>query len=64
MDDKLGTVAGKRVAALNWKNADEVQSENALAFDHTELIANAVDSVRRDIRELRFRKAGCLKSSL
>lgn len=50
----LETMPGKRVQALEWRSVDDVSEANDLAFDHAELVANAVGATRREVRELRF----------
>ena len=50
----LQTTPGKRVQALHWRPVDEVAGAKDIAFDHAALIANAVEALRREIRELRF----------
>jgi 8-oxo-dGTP diphosphatase len=50
----IDTSPGKRVKALEWRNAVEVIAANDLAFDHAALVAKAVEATRREVRELRF----------
>lgn len=50
----IDTSPGKRVQALEWRNAVEVIAANDLAFDHAALVAKAVEATRREVRELRF----------
>jgi 8-oxo-dGTP diphosphatase len=50
----LETTPGKRVQALAWRNVADVIQANDLAFDHTALVANAVDATRREVSEFRF----------
>jgi 8-oxo-dGTP diphosphatase len=50
----LDATPGKRVQALAWRGVDEVVARNDLAFDHASLVAQAVDAVRREIRDLRL----------
>ncbi|HQD82442.1 MAG TPA: NUDIX domain-containing protein [Quisquiliibacterium sp.] len=50
----LDATPGKRVQALAWRPVDEVAARSDLAFDHTTLVAQAVEAVRREIRELRL----------
>ena len=53
-DNHLETSPGKRVEALAWQPCSEVAQKGKLAFDHAGLIAMAVVSTQREIRELRF----------
>jgi 8-oxo-dGTP diphosphatase len=47
---------GKRVQALEWRAVTDVADANDLAFDHASLVAQAVEAVGREIRDLRFPK--------
>lgn len=49
----LETKPGKRVQALEWKTLASL-STAVLAFDHSALIARAVESVRSDVRNLQL----------
>ena len=50
----IETTPGKRVQALEWRAVADVAAANDLAFDHSVLVAQAVEAVGREIRELRF----------
>jgi len=50
----LETEPGKRVVALGWRNVKEVIRKDDLAFDHAKLVQMAVESIRQEIRDLRF----------
>lgn len=50
----LHTTPGKRVQALAWKNIEELNAADPLAFDHAKLIQLAVDRVRSNVRDFRF----------
>ena len=50
----IETTPGKRVKALKWRKATEVITSDELAFDHSSLVAQALETTRREIRELRF----------
>jgi len=50
----IETTPGKRVRALEWLAAADVAAAKDLAFDHAALVAQAVEAVGREIRELRF----------
>lgn len=50
----IETTPGKRVQALAWLKAADVIQADDLAFDHAQLVAQAVDATRREIQELRF----------
>lgn len=50
----IETTPGKRVQALEWRAVNTVADAKDLAFDHAELVAQAVQAVRREIREMRF----------
>lgn len=45
---------GKRVKALQWRAVSDIGDANDLAFDHADLIAQAVEAVRREVAQLRF----------
>lgn len=44
--------AGKRLEALRWSDANEATQDTKLAFDHSELISQAVSALRREVEEL------------
>ena len=44
--------AGKRLEALRWCAVDEAASDTNLAFDHANLIAQAVEATRAEIERL------------
>lgn len=50
----IETMPGKRVQALEWRNVETVMAADDLAFDHARLVAQAVETTRREIQELRF----------
>jgi 8-oxo-dGTP diphosphatase len=50
----IETTPGKRVQALEWRAVETIVRDKDLAFDHTELVEQAVGAVRREVRELRF----------
>lgn len=49
----LGAVAGKRLTALQWLDADEAAAA-ALAFDHAGLVGLAVRQLREQVAALQF----------
>lgn len=57
--DRVHVHAGKRIESLAWRPADQVMEDAHLAFDHAELIRNAVEATRRRI-ELMAMPAGLL----
>jgi 8-oxo-dGTP diphosphatase len=50
----IKTTPGKRVQALQWRNVSDVIVSDDLAFDHAQLIVQAVGATRREIQALRF----------
>lgn len=44
--------AGKRIETLRWCPVDEAMADKTLAFDHRELIAQAVEATRAEIERL------------
>ena len=50
----IETTPGKRVQALEWRPVAEVVAAADLAFDHASLVGQAVEAVRREVREFRF----------
>lgn len=50
----LETAPGKRIQALAWRAVDEAAAGKDLAFDHAELIAQAVDATRQEFRSMRY----------
>ena len=52
----MATTPGKRVQALAWKPIDERDTSGPMAFDHSRLVALAVERVRAEVRDLRFPK--------
>lgn len=49
-------VPGKRVDALEWRPVDKVVRAGSLAFDHSELVEQAIEAVREEIAGFRFPK--------
>lgn len=47
-------VAGKRVQSLAWRPVDEAATDEALAFDHAELIAQAALRTREEVLALQW----------
>lgn len=45
-------LAGKRLKDLAWRSVDEVVADDSLAFDHRELIAQAVKQTRWEVESL------------
>lgn len=52
----LATTPGKRVQALEWKPIEQRDASGPMAFDHSRLVALAVERVRAEVRDLRFPK--------
>ena len=50
--EHLATVAGKRVEALEWRDADAASADERLAFDHNRLIAQAIGAAREEVEAL------------
>jgi 8-oxo-dGTP diphosphatase len=50
--DALATSPGKRVEAIRWAGAGEAASDNSLAFDHSAIIAAAVQDLRNEVENL------------
>lgn len=50
----IETTPGKRVQALAWRPVVDMVEASDLAFDHAALVAQAFESVGREVRELRF----------
>ena len=50
--DAMAPVPGKRLEALRWVAADDAAADANLAFDHVELIGNAVAATRAEIDRL------------
>lgn len=50
----IETTPGKRVLALQWRAIDDIYESKDLAFDHAQLVAQAVQATRQEIRDLRF----------
>jgi ADP-ribose pyrophosphatase YjhB (NUDIX family) len=44
--------AGKRIEALTWRPADQAMIDTKLAFDHAQLIAQAVTATRSEIERM------------
>ena len=53
MADELKVQPGKRLAELQWADADQASSES-LAFDHDSLVASAVSAIRAEVDALNF----------
>ena len=45
-------LAGKRMSDLRWVPSEQASSDGALAFDHAELIARAVQTTRQEVEAL------------
>lgn len=52
--NRLAAVPGKRMDELKWVNALEAAGNTKLAFDHAQLIGQAVERLREDVDALRF----------
>lgn len=52
--DRLLAAPGKRLERLEWFGADDTAGNTALAFDHAELVAQAVEATRAEFAALRF----------
>lgn len=50
----LETAPGKRVQALEWRAAHDAAAAQDLAFDHADLIAQAVEATRKEFRSMRY----------
>jgi ADP-ribose pyrophosphatase YjhB (NUDIX family) len=50
--ESLHPVPGKRIDALHWHSVDAVAADNALAFDHGLLVAQAVSITRAEVKRL------------
>jgi ADP-ribose pyrophosphatase YjhB (NUDIX family) len=50
--EELVPVAGKRVEALEWRQADAASADIRLAFDHHRLVARAIEAAREEIDAL------------
>lgn len=50
----IETTPGKRVQALAWRAVADIADSKDIAFDHADLIAQAVEAIRQEIKELRF----------
>jgi 8-oxo-dGTP diphosphatase len=53
--------AGKRIEALEWRNAVNSASNKTLAFDHADLIGQAVERTKSQVNSLEF-PAGLLQN--
>ena len=51
---ELDTNPGKRIAALEWRNAVSSACNKALAFDHADLIAQAIRRTKSQVESLVF----------
>lgn len=52
--ERLNATPGKRMDALRWVNTDEAAQNTKLAFDHAELIGDAVRNTRKEFDTLQF----------
>jgi len=50
--DEFNPSAGKRLEALRWCPVDEAIADQTLAFDHNQLIQQAVNTTRKEIDQL------------
>jgi 8-oxo-dGTP diphosphatase len=50
----LDATPGKRVQALEWRPVDEIFQARNLAFDHSELVEQAVIAIRREVASMQF----------
>ena len=48
----LVVIPGKRVKELTWRPADDAALDRKLAFDHSSLIARAIESTRAEVERL------------
>ena len=51
---ELDANAGKRIEALEWRNAVDSASNKTLAFDHADLIGQAVERTKSQVNSLEF----------
>ena len=49
---EFAPVTGKRVEALDWRNATEATADRSLAFDHADIIQRALESTRSEVDAL------------
>lgn len=45
---------GKRVSELRWTSAPQAAADRRLGFDHARIVAQALESLRGEVSELRF----------
>jgi ADP-ribose pyrophosphatase YjhB (NUDIX family) len=45
-------LAGKRIEAVAWRRVDEAIADRSLGFDHSTLVAHAVESTRAEVERL------------
>jgi len=50
--ESIAATPGKRIEALAWRPAQTVAADGGLAFDHAQLVAQAVEVTRREIDRL------------
>lgn len=50
----LKTIPGKRIEALTWTSVDDIPQRRDLAFDHGQLILQAVEATRGEVAAMHF----------
>jgi len=51
---QVPVIPGKRVSELRWTPAPQAAADRRLAFDHARIVAQALESLRAEVSELRF----------
>ena len=52
--DQIQAAPGKRLERLEWFSADDAAGNQALAFDHAQLVGMAVEATRAEFQALQF----------
>jgi 8-oxo-dGTP diphosphatase len=50
----LETIPGKRIESLAWSSVEDIAQRKDLAFDHSQLITQAVESTRGEVAAMHF----------
>lgn len=45
---------GKRVTEIRWRPVDDIEADGGLAFDHSDLVRQAVQGLRNEVESLRI----------
>ncbi len=54
LEGQVQVTPGKRVSELRWTPAPQAATDDQLAFDHAQIITQALETLRAEVSDLRF----------